>query len=158
MPLLVYAKLDRAIVRMINRARLLRLRLLGANVGANVRVYGRFSVLGDARKLCIGEGSTINEGVLFDLRECITIGQHVRLSAYVQLRTSKLRLDIPRVNHCGAPVTIGDHVWLASGVVVSPGVVIGSGAVVAANAVVIRDVPDHTLSGGVPARVLRGTS
>jgi acetyltransferase-like isoleucine patch superfamily enzyme len=52
-------------------------------------------------------------------------------------------------------VTIGSGVWIASRVTVLPGVRIGDGAVVAAGAVVARDVPAHTLVGGVPARVIR---
>jgi phosphonate metabolism protein (transferase hexapeptide repeat family) len=51
-------------------------------------------------------------------------------------------------------VTIGHDVWVAQGAIVLPGVRIGTGAVVAANAVVTRDVPDFTIVGGVPARIL----
>lgn len=54
-----------------------------------------------------------------------------------------------------APVTICDHVWLGTRVTVLKGVTVGEGAVVAAGSVVTRDVPPHTLVGGVPARVIR---
>ena len=36
-----------------------------------------------------------------------------------------------------------------------PGVTIGENAVVAANAVVTSDVPDDTVVGGIPARVIK---
>jgi len=50
---------------------------------------------------------------------------------------------------------IEDDVWLGSAAIVTDGVRIGRGAVVAAGAVVTKDVPPHTVAGGVPAKVLR---
>jgi len=55
-----------------------------------------------------------------------------------------------------APVVIDDGAWLGENVFVGPGVRIGKGAVVGANAVVLRDVPDHGVAVGVPAKVIRG--
>ncbi len=37
----------------------------------------------------------------------------------------------------------------------TPGVRIGSGAIVASGSVVVDDVPDHSIVGGNPARVIR---
>lgn len=51
-----------------------------------------------------------------------------------------------------APVEIGDHVWIASDVTVLRGVRVGHHSVVGARSVVTRDVPDHTLVLGAPAR------
>ncbi|MCR5197248.1 MAG: acyltransferase [Prevotella sp.] len=53
------------------------------------------------------------------------------------------------------PVVIGNDVWIGANVVVLPGVTIGSHCVVAAGAVVTKDVPDHTLVAGVPAKVIK---
>ena len=50
---------------------------------------------------------------------------------------------------------IRDSVWIGSNATVLPGVTIGDGAIVAAGAVVTRDVPENTIVGGVPARVMR---
>ena len=51
-----------------------------------------------------------------------------------------------------APVTIGDHVWVASDVTVLRGVSIGDHAVVGARSLVTADVPAHTLAFGTPAK------
>ena len=52
-------------------------------------------------------------------------------------------------------IVIEDDVWIGSGAVITDGVRVGRGSVVAAGAVVTKDVPPHTVGGGVPARVLR---
>jgi maltose O-acetyltransferase len=54
-----------------------------------------------------------------------------------------------------APITIGDGCWLGARVTVLGGVTIGQGAIVAAGAVVTKDVPPHSLVGGVPAKLIR---
>lgn len=55
----------------------------------------------------------------------------------------------------GKPVTIGNDVWIGGNCTILPGVTIGNNVVVAAGAVVTKDVPDNSLVGGVPAKVIR---
>ncbi|RAI44905.1 chloramphenicol acetyltransferase [Rhodoplanes roseus] len=52
-------------------------------------------------------------------------------------------------------VTLGHDVWIGHGAIVLAGRSVGTGAVVAAGAVVTHDVPDYTIVGGNPARVIR---
>lgn len=47
---------------------------------------------------------------------------------------------------------IEDHVTIGGGVTICPGVTIGRGSFIAAGALVNKDVPQHTLAVGVPAR------
>jgi acetyltransferase-like isoleucine patch superfamily enzyme len=93
-----------------------------------------------------------------DVGAPIRIGDRVRIGHDVSLLTVDHQVgpDYMRSGKtkCG-PIEIGDGAWLASRVVVLPGVRIGAGAIVAAGSVVTRDVPDHTLVVGVPARVAR---
>ena len=53
------------------------------------------------------------------------------------------------------PVIIKKNAWIAIGVIILPGVSIGEGSIIASGAVVSKDVPPHTLVGGVPAKVLK---
>jgi acetyltransferase-like isoleucine patch superfamily enzyme len=52
-------------------------------------------------------------------------------------------------------IIIGDDVWIGANAVILPGVTIGNHCVIAAGAVVTKDVPDNTLVGGVPAKVIK---
>lgn len=62
-----------------------------------------------------------------------------------------------RRKHLGQakPITIGDDVWIGGGCTILPGVTIGNNVIVAAGAVVTKDVPDNSLVGGVPAKVIK---
>lgn len=52
-------------------------------------------------------------------------------------------------------INIGNNVWCGFNVTILKRVHIGDGAVIVAGAVVNRDVPAHTVAGGVPAKVLK---
>ncbi|MEM1385722.1 MAG: acyltransferase [Pseudomonadota bacterium] len=68
------------------------------------------------------------------------------------------RLDIP-IAQQGAKdsggTRLGDGVWLGADVSVLGGVTIGRGAVLGTGAVATRDVPEASICGGIPAKVLR---
>jgi virginiamycin A acetyltransferase len=50
---------------------------------------------------------------------------------------------------------IGNDVWIGNGATIMPGVKIGNGAIIATQSVVTKDVPDYTIVGGNPARIIR---
>lgn len=54
-----------------------------------------------------------------------------------------------------APITIGDRVWLCTGVTVCAGVTIGENSVIGAGNVVTRDIPPNVLAYGSPCKVVR---
>lgn len=66
--------------------------------------------------------------------------------------------DLATREPTSAPISIEDGVWVGANATILPGVTVGQGSVVAAGAVVTRDVPPNVVVGGVPARVLSGTS
>lgn len=106
----------------------------------------------------IGTGTFVNVGLVALDVAVITIGNDVQIGPRVQLLTPTHPLEPgPRQEkwESALPVTIGDNVWLAGGVIVCPGVTIGVGTVVGAGSVVTRDLPANVLAVGSPARVLR---
>ncbi|MCW2959254.1 MAG: sugar O-acetyltransferase [Solirubrobacterales bacterium] len=106
----------------------------------------------------IGAGTFVNfDCVMLDVAP-IRIGAHCQLATRVQLLTATHPVD-PVARRAGwesgAPIVLGDNVWLGGGVVVNPGVRIGDDTVVGSGAVVTRDLPAGVVAAGVPARVLR---
>ena len=54
-----------------------------------------------------------------------------------------------------APVSIGNHVWLAPNSKIMKGVKIGDGAIIGSDTLVTKDVPANALVVGHPARVVK---
>ncbi len=54
-----------------------------------------------------------------------------------------------------SPIKIGDNVWVAMACIILPGVSIGDNSTIAAGSVVTEAVPNGSLSGGNPCRVIR---
>lgn len=54
-----------------------------------------------------------------------------------------------------ASIDIGDHTWIGSNVFILPGVNIGCNCVIGANSVVTKNIPDNSIVGGVPAKLIR---
>jgi len=91
----------------------------------------------------------------------VRIEDEVMLGPYTVLASSnhtKLDGSYRKGPPDAAPIVLKRGAWTGSHVVVTAGVTIGRGAACAAGAVVTRDVPDHAIVGGIPARVLRMTS
>ena len=107
---------------------------------------------GQCGRIVIGRNTVINRQCCLDGRGGLRIGDNVSISPGVWLLTDAHDHRDPWFREQGAPVEIGDYVWLGSRAMVLPGVTIGEGAVVAAGAVVVKDVAPYTVVAGVPAR------
>lgn len=55
----------------------------------------------------------------------------------------------------GAPVAIGDDVWIGGHAVINPGVTIGDNVVIGSGSVVTRDIESGVVAAGNPCRVIR---
>ena len=90
----------------------------------------------------------------------VTIGNHVNLAQGITVSAlnhnfedTRLRIDEQGVNI--SEIIIDDDVWIGANAVITAGVHIGRHSVVAAGAVVTKDVPEYSVVGGVPAKVIR---
>lgn len=55
----------------------------------------------------------------------------------------------------GAPVVIGDDVWIGGHTVINPGVTIGDNVVIGSGSVVTHDIESGVVAAGNPCRVIR---
>jgi len=109
----------------------------------------------DAR-ISIGDDTFINYGSSISAHKQVKIGHHCLLGHYTLIiDNNEHGVDHRDVVLASAPVTIGDHVWIGSRVVILPGVSIGDYAAVGAGSVVTKDIPPNCLAVGNPARVVR---
>ncbi|HXR66039.1 MAG TPA: sugar O-acetyltransferase [Ktedonobacteraceae bacterium] len=106
----------------------------------------------------VGEGFFTNfDVVLLDICP-ITMGWGVLLGAGTHIYTVTHPLDAQqRMTGIGqgAPVTIGNRVWVGGRSVILPGVTIGDNAVIGAGSIVNKDVPANVVVAGNPARIIK---
>lgn len=90
----------------------------------------------------------------------VSIGNDVMMAPHVAIIGSNHifnRKDVPmnRQGKCNQPVKICDDVWIGYGSKILAGVTVNQGSIVAAGAVVTKDVPEYSVVGGVPAKVIK---
>ena len=107
------------------------------------------------RRLKLGKNIIINKGATILPPGIVEIEDNVLIGPNVQIVTVDHDLeDRHNLYHFGK-VTIKNNAWLGIGVTICPGVTIGKNSVVAAGSVVTDDVPDNTMVGGVPAKIIK---
>lgn len=111
-----------------------------------------------------GSNITLGDQVYFNFN-CVVldvapvqVGSQVLFGPGVHLYTAThpLSATVRRQGlELGAPIEIGDDVWLGGGVIVCPGVQIGARSVIGAGSVVTKEIPAGVLAVGNPCRVIR---
>ena len=127
--------------------------LFGANIGENSIVVAPFTGAALDR-LVIGSNVYINSNFLAMSRGGITVEDDVMIAANVSVLTNNHDPYDRQILLC-RPVRIRKGAWIGANVVILPGVSIGRYAIVGAGAVVTKDVPDHAIAIGNPAKVVR---
>lgn len=111
------------------------------NYGKNTKIGKNVFINFDCTFLDLG-GITIEDNVM--------IAPKVSLLSESHPNESKERHSL-KVGH----IHIKKNAWIGTGAMILPGVTIGENSIVAAGAVVPKDVPDNTIVGGIPAKIIK---
>jgi acetyltransferase-like isoleucine patch superfamily enzyme len=111
------------------------------NYGKHTKIGKNVFINFDCTFLDLG-GITIEDNVLIAPKVCLLSEGH---PVAPEERHSLM------VGH----IHIRKNAWIGAGAIILPGVTIGENAIVAAGAVVSTNVPDNTIAGGIPARVIK---
>jgi acetyltransferase-like isoleucine patch superfamily enzyme len=104
----------------------------------------------------IGKNVFINHACTFMDRGGITLEDNVLIGPKVNLITTNHPINpAERRATISQPILIKKGAWIGVGATILPGVTIGENSIVAAGAVVSKDVPDNSIVGGIPARLIK---
>jgi acetyltransferase-like isoleucine patch superfamily enzyme len=133
--------------------------MIGPDVTMSVGIHSEQIPVSDP-VIVIGDRCLINKGTAIVAHFAIEIGNDVFTghNCYITDQNhgyEDLALPIGAQSMPEKPVRIGSGSWLGHGVIVLPGVTIGDHVTVAAGSVVTRDLPARCVAAGSPARIVR---
>lgn len=133
-------------------------RITGAEIDQSSAIFPPFHI-NYGRHTKIGKNVFINFDCVFLDLGGITIEDRVFIAPKVSLLTEGHPIS-PEDRHSltVTPIRIKRNAWIGANATITQGVTIGENAVVAAGAVVTKDVPDNTIVGGIPARIIKAIS
>ncbi len=109
----------------------------------------------------VGNNFFFQPRIIPDEPKLISFGNNVSVASGVTFVThdvidkvlSKMESNF-NFNYNCAPIQIGNNVFIGCNVTILPNVQIGNNVIIAAGSIVTKDVPDNSVVGGNPAKVI----
>ena len=127
------------------------LKIFGANLLGTPFIHSTAKIqipwnLTMKHRACLGECANAYSLGKIDIQEGATIAQEAYLC------TGTHDFNDPSLQLITKPITIGKNAFIGARAMILPGVCIGDRAIVGAMSVVSKDVPDHEIVAGNPAK------
>ena len=128
---------------------------LGHQIGEGTKIVGPIECTGT---LIVGKNCWIGKNLKVNGNGTVTIGDNCDIAPEVTFQTGGHEIGGPE-RRAGKGIiyqqSVGNGTWIGGRATILRNAKIGNSCVIAGCACVIEDVPDNTLVGGVPAKVIR---
>jgi len=138
----------------------LALRVRGASYGKNLEIFTSF-LMQDVQRLKIGDNVLIGKQCNFYAGSGIKIGDNVMIGNNVSIisndhefKNKSRPMKLQHLHYEKTPVVIEDDVLMGDKAIILKKVRVSRGSIVGAGAVVTKNVPEYTIVGGNPAKII----
>ena len=151
---IVYFCLFRPTPRPFHGWRAFLLRLFGAKLGKDVRVYSTARVWAPWNLICDDVSSIADDAIVYNPKP-VRLGTHTVVSQYAYICGATHDYEDPAFPLIAFEMNLGSYAWICARATVQPGVQVGEGAVLALGSVATKNLEPWTVYGGVPARRIK---
>ena len=134
--------------------------IIGKN--SSIDSFVKIKPVGGEGDIKVGENSEINSNCVLYSGNGITIGNNVLIAAGCVFASTNHAYDDKsktireqRFIPSQGGIVIEDDVWIGAGTVLLDGTIIRKGSVIVAQSLVIGELPEYSISGGNPIKVMR---
>ncbi|MDP5231854.1 MAG: sugar O-acetyltransferase [Cellulophaga sp.] len=129
--------------------------IIGQKIDESTTVFTPFFT-NYGKNIKLGKNVFVNHACSFLDLGGITIDDNVMIAPRVNLTSESHPIAVKhRKTLTVGHIHIKRNAWIGTNATILAGVTIGENSVVAAGAVVHKDVPDNTIVGGIPAKVIK---
>ena len=127
---------------------------IGYSLGEGTKVVGPIYC---AAKLKTGSNCWFGKNLTIHGNGTVELGDNCEIAKDVTFLTGIHEPDSPEHFNQGEKfsVFVGEGTWIGAGATLGRNVTIGKGCMVLAGSCVLKKMPENTLVGGVPARIVR---